>query len=241
MYRGLQLFSRIISVITVLAFCGPMNAISGDVAASNEIVEFSADMIRQIPNQDPILGKLYVAKDKIRIEVVVGKERRITIENASIRKTLHLNPARKEYMEIPWPAAKSDQPAFNTRRPLPGDPGHPCAKFAELKCKILNKEENIGNRKTEKWEIARVIPASEQNPQSQTMRSLIWADRRLGVNIREERFFNSESKGTSELRAIIEGSQPENLFQIPTDYQHLSIPKPSSAPPGTGGNMPLMR
>nr|VFJ57145.1 MAG: hypothetical protein BECKFW1821B_GA0114236_103210 [Candidatus Kentron sp. FW] len=230
MHRGLPFFLRIISAAAILVFFVPMKAISG------EVVEFSAEMVQRIPNQDSIPGRLYVAKDKIRMEAVIGENRRITIEDGSARKTLHLNPARKEYMEMPWPAAKPNQPDPSIRRPLPGDPNHPCAKRAQLKCKMLNKEEKIGNRKTEKWEIARVMQAGKQDARTIVIRSLVWVDRRLGVNVREERFLDKNPKGSSELRAIKEGLQPKTLFQVPEGYRRVEMPKtPSGALPGGGG------
>nr|VFK21641.1 MAG: hypothetical protein BECKLFY1418C_GA0070996_109810 [Candidatus Kentron sp. LFY] len=224
MHRGLQFFSRIIPATAVLVFCMWMDVISSNVVANDEIIEFSANTIEQIPNRDPISGKLYVAKDKIRIEMAIERKRRIVIRDFSARKTLHLNPAAKEYMEVPWPATKSNQFHSGVRRPpLPGDSDHHCEKFAQLKCKMLNKEGEIYNRKTEKWEIIQEVPNKQIQSGKRVIRSLVWVDRRLGVNIREEMFFDVNSKSLRELRDIKEGPQSEKLFQIPTGYRRVEI------------------
>nr|VFK62141.1 MAG: hypothetical protein BECKUNK1418G_GA0071005_102216 [Candidatus Kentron sp. UNK]VFK70291.1 MAG: hypothetical protein BECKUNK1418H_GA0071006_102614 [Candidatus Kentron sp. UNK] len=231
MHKGLQFFLRIISVTVAWIFC-----LSVQVVWASEIIEFSADIMQKSPDRDTISGKLYRAKDKIRMEEAVGEHRIITIEDISARKILRLDPARKGYVEALWLPMQSGQARSSTKRPLPGDPDHPCAKFPQLKCKMLNKEEMIDDRKTEKWEIVRVMQASEQGARTRTMRSLIWVDRRLGVNVREERFLDNAPKGTSELRNIIEGAQSEDLFKIPEGYQRMEMPKPS-AESGRGGGM----
>nr|VFJ45360.1 MAG: hypothetical protein BECKDK2373B_GA0170837_101050 [Candidatus Kentron sp. DK]VFJ63483.1 MAG: hypothetical protein BECKDK2373C_GA0170839_11084 [Candidatus Kentron sp. DK] len=200
-------------------------------AASEEIVQFSADMIQQIPNQASIPGKLYVSKGKIRMETGAGEQRRITIVNFTDRKNLHLNPSRKEYMEVSWPVQKADAPrSLVSKQPLPGDSDHPCASSQRLQCKVLHSNEKIGDRNTEKWEIVRVMPANNQT--SRTMRSVVWVDRELGANVREERFIDGELKGASELRAIKEGTQPESLFQVPAGYQRIQLPLHSSGGAG---------
>lgn len=203
--------------------------ISSGVAANEEIIEFSAETIEQVLNRDPVLGKLYVAKDKIRIEMLVDEKRRIMIRDFSSRKTLHLNPTTKEYMEVPWPAAKSNRIHATVKRPpLPGDVDHHCAKFDQVKCKMLSKEEKIDNRKTEKWEIIQVIEPNKQSNETRTIRSLVWVDRQLGVNVREEMFFDVNSKSLKELRGIKEGVQPKVLFQVPMGYRRVEMPQPKS-------------
>ena len=205
---------------------------AGDVVGE-DCGEFSADTVQKISNQEPVQGKLYVSKGKVRMETGTGGTRGIIILNATDKKTLRLNPVRKEYIEVPWPAEKSNRPRLSARQPLPGDPHHPCANPMQLKCKMLGKDEKIHDRKTEKWQIVRVIQADNRNPK--TMRFLAWGDRELGVNVREERFIDNDLKGFSELRAIEEGPQPETLFQVPTDYLRVEMPKHSSGgPPGDG-------
>lgn len=205
-------------MIAVLVLCFPLKAVS-DI---DGMIEFSANTMEKIPNREPMSGKLYVAKGKVRIEMVVGGKRGITIRDFSGRKTLHLNPMEKAYVEMPWPKAKSGLPHANIKRPpLPGDPDHPCAKLpqAQIKCRILNRDEKIGNRKTEKWEILQVSPADKKSAETHTIRSLVWVDRKLGVNVREEMFFDANSKRLRELRAIKEGPQPEALFLAPEGYR----------------------
>nr|VFJ70362.1 MAG: hypothetical protein BECKFM1743A_GA0114220_105443 [Candidatus Kentron sp. FM]VFJ72583.1 MAG: hypothetical protein BECKFM1743C_GA0114222_106602 [Candidatus Kentron sp. FM]VFK20907.1 MAG: hypothetical protein BECKFM1743B_GA0114221_107412 [Candidatus Kentron sp. FM] len=213
----------------ILVFFAPMGASAGDVAAekmiTGEIVEFSADTVQQIPNQDPVPGKLYVSKGKIRMEIGAGDEHRIIIFDSTAKKTLHLNPARKEYMEVQWPTGKSDRSHASTRQPLPGDPNHLCTS-PQLECTMLGKGEKIGDRTTEKWEIVRKIQMDGQKPR--TMRFLVWVDRKLGANVREERYLDGEIQGSSEFRDIKEGVQPETLFQVPTNYQRVPVPSPQS-------------
>ncbi|VFM98280.1 MAG: hypothetical protein BECKG1743D_GA0114223_102363 [Candidatus Kentron sp. G] len=213
----------------VLVFFAPVGASAGDVAvektAIGEIVEFSADTVQQIPNQDPVPGKLYVSKEKIRMEIGTGDTRKIIIFNSTAGKTLHLNPARKQYMEIQWPTGKSDRPHTSTRQPLPGDPNHLCAS-PQLECAMLGKDEKVGDRTTEKWELVRKIQVEGRDPQ--TMRFLVWVDRELGANIRQEIYSNGELEESSEFRHIEKGAQPETLFQVPTDYQRVSMPRPQS-------------
>nr|VFK50769.1 MAG: Domain of unknown function (DUF4412) [Candidatus Kentron sp. TUN]VFK51993.1 MAG: Domain of unknown function (DUF4412) [Candidatus Kentron sp. TUN] len=229
MYMGLQFLSRmILATATLLVFCVSMNAISDDVVS--KVVEFSASTIEKISSQEPILGKLYVAKDKVRIEMDIDGKRRIIIRDFSARKTLHLDLADKKYMEVSWPATKFNQlPSSVKRPPLPGDSDHVCAKLDRFKCSLLSEEEKINDRKTEKWEIVQVIQANnKQSDKTRTVRSLVWVDRELGVNVREEMFFDANSKSLRELRAIKEGLQPKALFQVPTDYRRVEMPGPRS-------------
>jgi len=226
MHIGLKFFSWAFSLpIMMLVFYFPVSTIASDVG----VVEFSADLVHQIPTQEAVVGKLYVTKDKIRREEGSGEKSRITIEDFSANKAFVLNPARKEYVEIPRPSAQSDRSRSSAKRPLPGDADHLCANHAQFRCKLLSKNERIADRLVEKWEIVREMQIKEQG--TQTMRALVWVDRKLGANVREERFINGDAVGSSEFRAIREAPQDKSLFKVPMDYRRIEMPKQSFGTP----------
>ena len=209
--------SRLLPLAGATVFCF-------SAAAGPHVVEFSATVVHSAPNQPSVVEQVFVGSNSMRADIGTGEQRLITIMDMQQRKAWMVNPTRKEYMEMPVRPGQSDatRPAGG-RPPLPGESGHPCVAGQGFECKRLGNEP-INGRQTEKWEI--VDSRGEQR-----VRSLLWVDRELGANIREE----IPGGFVRELRDIRVGAQPAHVFQVPADYRRVAPPK---QPAGVEGQRP---
>ena len=179
--------------------------------------QFSAVIVQTMPDNKQMTGKLYVGDKLVRTEMGQRDQQRITIVNSGRGTVWTLNSSRKEYVEMQG-QAQGDMPS---RPPLPGEPGSFCEQGKGLTCTKLGVEQ-VNGRHTEKWQL--VMSRDEQ-----TVRWVAWVDRSLGVAVKEE----LPGGFVRELREIHEGPQEPTLFQVPSDYKRIEIPK---QPPGQPGS-----
>jgi hypothetical protein len=95
--------------------------------------------------------------------------------------------------------------------------------------KFLGKDK-LNDREVEKWQVT-------MRQGNRTQQSTEWIDPKLGVVVRQE----AGQGQATELRNIQAGSQPDNLFTVPQDYQKRAMPQssggsgmPGGAPGGSG-------
>lgn len=214
---------RILKMIPVL-FAGAL-AVYLPQAAAQSGATFSATMVESADGKTR-QGRIYVTDAGVRTEMGAGDQQRIMIVDKRNRIAWLLNPARREYVEMKG----EDAGSAGASPPLPGDANSPCNRAPGLTCNRL-AHEAMNGRQSEKWEI--VVTQGEQS-----MKSLVWVDRALGMPVREE----MPGGQVRELRDIRLGAQPADLFRVPQGYRRIEMPKQSGQgagqPPGGRGQPP---
>jgi hypothetical protein len=168
--------------------------------------DFSADFVSESRGSETT-GRYYTSQGRTRDEIVYnGLVTSVRIQEALNHTTWELEPQRKLAMDMSFIVghhlAVSASQVLRDGSPL--DPSNPCAPLRAYNCRKLGNED-VNGRHTEKWEIK-----DTQNGNVMT----VWIDPSLpaAVKIQSATF-------TSELRNLKEESQPESLFQVPSDYR----------------------
>lgn len=239
--RGLN---KLIIVVSALFVVGQSNAIS-------KTVEFSADAIISIPQQEAKISKIFVGKNAVRREMNVNGQHVIEIVYPEQGRALLINDQIRSFKERRFPAQSKEENKT------------PCAQINNAICEKLGTE-SIDGIKTEKWQIL-------SNEKGRKMRTLHWIDvkRKLaireffpdgsvselkmikkekvnkrntekwertlsrpdGKNIKSYQWYDSKLKisikeelpnGSSrELKNVTVGKQKEELFNLPTGYMQV--------------------
>lgn len=181
--------------------------------AAQATPEFSATMVQNAPDQEPMTSKLYVSGDAMREETTVQGQTRIRIHDKSSNTMWLLNPDKKEYVEFSAGQAQA-QGAPDGEPPLPDEPNSPCQQAASgLTCTKLGVEE-VNGRSAVKWRFT----ASRDQQQAQWTE---WFDQDLRIPIRGE----GPQGMVRELQDIQVGPQPDHLFEVPADYTRIEMPR----------------
>ena len=151
--------------VCLFSLCLITSALAGQV-------EFSAEVIQSIPQQEPQHGRIYVGNDEVRTDMTVGGRTMIQIINMKKQTAYMLDPAQKTYME---------------REAAPGEmiPGggaaetaaNPCAGMQNLSCKKIGVEK-VNGRPAEKWVL-------ENTSRGQSGKMTVWIDKARHIPIRE--------------------------------------------------------
>jgi hypothetical protein len=141
------------------------------VFAFEAAVEFSATAVQIAPGQPEYQKTMYVGKDIVRTDSVLGNNTLVEIVNSKERVRLFLIPGEKIYLQ-----QESTGPVMPV---VSGDPGStsPCSGINDTSCEMLGKE-MINNRLAEKWEFT-------ENQGSQMHLSLHWIDVERRMVVRE--------------------------------------------------------
>jgi hypothetical protein len=159
-------------------------------------------------------AKIYVTKDKMRIESTEANARGATmIVNFATQTSTVLMPDRKMYMEFPQgtgPGASSTKGLFHI-----GNADDACGDWRKITTAKANStcrkigSDTVNGRSTVKYE------ATSDKGESGNF----WIDPKLHFPIKWQ-----EPTQGGELQDIKEGSQPASLFEIPSDYQKFQMP-----------------
>jgi hypothetical protein len=163
-YQALTMRSLLVALFSV-SLISTASAFAGQV-------EFSADVIQSMPQQEPQQGRIYVGNDQVRTEMSVGGRAMVQIIDMKQQTAYMLDPAKKSYME---------------RKAGPGEmmPGggagakeaNPCAGMQNLVCKKIGVEA-VNGRPAEKWEV-------ENTSQGQSGKMTVWLDQVRHIPIRQ--------------------------------------------------------
>src|SRR5208337_798360 len=175
--------------------------------------EFSADMYNAQNGKDMVSqGKIYMAKDKMRMEPrQQSGPGGVLIVNLATQTSAVLMPGQKMYMEMPYGQGPQRQ-AFNFFRT--SDVGNACGDWQKLAtnrggtCRKVGNE-TVNGRNTVKYE----------GTQADGTTSYVWLDPSLRFPVKWQ---GKNAEG--ELRNINVGSQPASLFEIPAGYQKMQMP-----------------
>ena len=137
--------------------------------------EFSADAVQYDPQtrQWKPVGKMYVGKDKLRLESLRDNQTQVMIVEGASHTAYLLNPQQQAYMEMKGMHAIPMLAVV----PMPDEAGSPCQQ-GKMQCKKVG-EETIGGTPTEKWEF---VVQEEKGPAT----SLQWFDRSRKMAVRQE-------------------------------------------------------
>jgi hypothetical protein len=158
--------------------------------------EFSADQIVTTSNMKEV-GTLYYRLDRWRLETRVGEYETISIFRLDKRLVWTLLPKDKKYMEMPM---------LDDDLPLPA--------------KIVGEIERavVGQEEVEGFLCDKLVVRYSKEDEICEMR--YWIPKELGVPIRSEA---PDLNWKNELKNIRGGSQPDELFEVPSGYE-LFVP-----------------
>ncbi len=182
--------------------------------------DFSADIVNHKDGDNQNHARIYVTKDKWRIEgMQEGRMGGAVITNLTTRMSAVLIPDRNMYMEFPQgqgPAGQRMWGFFQAR-----DIDDACGEWLKLSynqggtCRKVGSD-SVNGRSTVKY--------TGTNSKGET--GSVWFDKKIAFPIRWE----GEKGGSGELQNIKEGSQPASLFEIPSGYQKFQMPPGMSMP-----------
>ena len=175
--------------------------------------DFSADIVNTKDSGNQSHAKIYVTKDKWRIEGLgEGRMGSAIITNLATRMSDVLIPDRKMYMEFPQGQGPAGQRLWSFYQARNIDDA--CSDWLRLPynqggtCKKIGSD-TVNGRSAVKYE--------GTNSKGET--GSVWLDKKIAFPIKWE-----GKNGGGELQNIKEGSQPSSLFEVPSDYQKFQMP-----------------
>jgi hypothetical protein len=195
-------------MIRLLCFAAVMTVAAEAVAQS----DFSADVFDTQKSDTAAQAKIYISKDKIRVEPAKKDPRGggAFIMNLATQTSTVLMDQQHMYMEMPVQMA-AQRNAYNFFRA--GDVENACSAWlgtAKNKGGSCHKigSDTVNGRSAIKYE------GTNANGDSGTF----WIDPKIAFPIKWQ---GKNSSG--ELRNIVEGSQPASLFEVPAGYNKLDM------------------
>lgn len=174
--------------------------------------EFSADMVNTGKAGTPTQAKLYVAKDKMRIEpqdrgaAAMG----VVIVNLSTQTSTVLMMQQHMYMEMPAQAAESRR-MFSFFES--GDVENACPDWLSLKANKGGTCQKVGSETVNGRSAVKYIGTNSNGDSGS-----VWIDSKLRFPVKWE-----GKNGSGEMRNIQEGSQPASLFEVPAGYTKMDL------------------
>jgi outer membrane lipoprotein-sorting protein len=132
--------------------------------------EFSADFIQSAPQQGEQQGKIYVGKDRMRMEFDANGSQIIQIVDSQQQMVYMINTEEKSYMRQGGQSGM--MPGTG-----PQDSTNPCAGMKNITCKRIG-EEKINGRLAEKWEFS-------STSQAQSGKMTTWLDKERRIPVRQ--------------------------------------------------------
>jgi hypothetical protein len=156
----------IVSSLIILLFT------SATASAGQGQIEFSADVVQSMPQQESRQGRLYVGNDQVRTDITVGGKTMIQIIDIKGQTAYLLDPGEKSYME-----RKAGPGELNPGGGAAAKDANPCAGMQNLVCHRAGVE-SVNGRPAEKWEL-------ESTAQGQSGKMVIWLDEERRIPIRQ--------------------------------------------------------
>ncbi len=183
--------------------------------------EFSAEIVDLQKPGTPTQGKIYFAKDKMRIESQAStRTGGAIIVNFATQTSMVLMAEKHMYMEMPA-RSQSQQMGSTAAFFRTGDVENACGDWQKIgnhqgsSCHKVGSE-TVDGRSTVKYETT--------NASGDV--SHFWLDPKLRFPVKWEGKNNS-----GELRNIQEGTQPASLFEAPAGFTKMEMPGGMMQPP----------
>ena len=166
-------------------------------------VQFSGEIVVRDLDGGTGTGKLYIGAAKQRMEFTAFGEVRPTIVDPASDTQRTISPRQRNFMELP--RGESGGPV-RIPRLGPVDPNNPCASGEMSECRPLGAE-MVNGQATRKWEYT--------NTDGERVTS--WLSTRLRFPVKT----TADSGATVDIRNVVEGPQPANLFAVPTGFAQV--------------------
>ena len=144
----------------------------GASAADPSNVQFSAQVVKSMPDQKTNHSEIYVGDNQVRLEYQKDSQTKVEIYDMKNQRALLLVPQQASYMERKVPQEEQTNPM------LPPSDSNPCSRIQEAQCKLLATESLYG-REVTKWEMV-------VTDEGETSRSLHWMDAERHTPLREQ-------------------------------------------------------
>ena len=166
-------------------------------------VQFSGEIVVRDLDGGTGTGKLYIGATKQRMEFTAFGEVRPTIVDPADDTQRTISPRQRNYMEMP--RGESGGPVRIPRLD-PVDPNNPCAAGVFDECRRLGAE-TVNGIPTIKWEYTN----------ADGERVTAWIGTRLRFPVKT----TADTGATNEIRNVVEGPQPANLFAVPNGFSEV--------------------
>jgi hypothetical protein len=184
------------------SYCAVLVGITA-AAQAQAPIQFSGEIqVRDIDGGTGT-GKLYIGATKQRMEFTAFGEVRPTIVDPPNDTQQTISPRQRNFMEMP--RGESGGPV-RIPRLGPVDPNNPCASGEMSECRPLGAE-MVNGQATRKWEYT--------NTDGERVTSWIATALRFPVKT------TADSGATIDIRNIVAGSQPANLFAVPNGFAQV--------------------
>jgi hypothetical protein len=156
----------IISSLIILLFTSSL------ASAGQGQVEFSADVIQSMPQQESRQGRIYIGNDQVRTDITADGKMMIQIIDIKQQTAYMLDPGQKTYIE-----RKAGPGELNPGGGIPSKDADPCAGMQNLACSRIGVE-SVNGRPTVQWEL-------ENTAQGQSGKMVIWLDQVRHIPVRQ--------------------------------------------------------
>jgi hypothetical protein len=163
-------------------------------------VQFSGEILVRDLDGGMGTGKLYVGAAKQRLEFNAFGEVRPTIVDRVNDNQRTISPRQRNFMELP--RGESGGPVRIPRLD-PVDPNNPCGTGDLVDCRRLGAE-TVNGLATQKWEYT--------NTDGERVTAWIATSLRFPIKT------IADTGATNEIRNVVTGPQPANLFAVPTGF-----------------------
>lgn len=172
-------------------------------AAHAQTVQFSGEIVVRDLDGGTGTGKLYVGAAKQRMEFTAFGEVRPTIVDPANDTQQTISPRQRNFMEMP--RGESGGPV-RIPRLGPVDPNNPCASGEMSECRPLGAE-MVNGQAARKWEYT--------NTDGERVTS--WVSTQLRFPVKT----TADTGATVDIRNVIVGAQPANLFAVPNGFAQV--------------------
>ena len=173
------------------------------VAQAQVPVQFSGEIVVRDLDGGTGTGKLYVGATRQRMEFTAFGEVRPTVVDPANDTQQTISPRQRNFMEMP--RGESGGPV-RIPRLNPVDPNNPCGSGELSECRRLGAE-TVNGIPTQKWEYT--------NTDGERVTS--WVATRLRFPVKTI----ADNSATNEIRNVVEGPQPANLFAVPNGFAQV--------------------
>lgn len=195
-----------------LALLFAVSLLSTFALAKPSASELSADMWITPKGAQTQKAKVFIATDKVRLEMnTQGKEMVMISDLSGKPKSFMLLPQQKMAMDLSGPMAQAMGGQEASRKDLRAmRDGNPCSddESGTRTCKKLGTGK-VDGRKATQWEI------SDKGEKVMTA----WVDDSLHVLLKGE----MPNGDVTELKNIKPGKQPDALFEVPKSYRMMDV------------------
>jgi hypothetical protein len=184
--------------------------------------EFSADLVNtkgEPSNSKERATRIYVGKNKIRMENEASSNGGAIIVDGASNTTTILMPERKMYIQSTPDQERMGGFQNITAFMRPADPSNACPQWEAAMANLRDKENKLTSCRKLGNDVVNGRPAVKyEGTSSKGEKGYVWVDPKLRFFLKWE-----GSEGAAELRNIKEGTQPANLFDIPSDYTKFDM------------------